>query len=93
MMLTEEYKRDLLAALGTVRETLTSGRTELAADQLDALLAHVRAKHVLNEGRLTLWFKQKYVQRADSRQQALGLSYTTAETQDLARAVLKFVEM
>lgn len=30
---------------------------------------------------------RKYVQRADTRQKALGLQYTTAETGDLARTL------
>lgn len=33
---------------------------------------------------------RKYVARADSRQQAMGLSYVTAERQDLAREIVRF---
>lgn len=33
---------------------------------------------------------RKYVQRADPRQKEMGLSYTTAETDDLAAAMAAF---
>lgn len=35
---------------------------------------------------------QKYVQQADERQKQMGLTYTTAETHDLASEIAKFIE-
>lgn len=34
--------------------------------------------------------KRKYVQRADQRQKDMGLSYTEAETTDLARTMARY---
>jgi hypothetical protein len=34
----------------------------------------------------------KYVQRADARQQSMGLQYTEAETHDLARLMARFAD-
>src|SRR6478736_6794180 len=39
------------------------------------------------ESTLFKFFEKKYVQRADERQKNLGLQYTEAETNDLAREV------
>lgn len=38
---------------------------------------------------LTLHLKKTYVQQQDERQKAMGLSYTEAETSDLAKSVLR----
>lgn len=37
------------------------------------------------------WLTRKYVQRADDRQKAMGLQYTTAETHDLAHELAKWL--
>ena len=34
--------------------------------------------------------KRKYTQRSDARQKEMGLSYTTAETRDLAKTLVQF---
>lgn len=37
------------------------------------------------------FLRRKYVTRADKRQRAMGLSYVTAETKDLAKEIAKFI--
>lgn len=37
------------------------------------------------------FLRRKYVTRADKRQLAMGLSYVTAETKDLAKEIAKFI--
>lgn len=37
------------------------------------------------------WLRRVYVARADDRQKRMGLSYVTAETDDLAREIVKFI--
>lgn len=52
----------------------------------------------VSDGRLTLeaelfaFFQKKYVQSADDRQRSMGLTYTEAETHDLAKEVAEFIE-
>lgn len=38
------------------------------------------------------WLNRKYTQRADERQKAMGLQYTTAETHDLAREIVNYID-
>lgn len=44
------------------------------------------------EAALFEFLRRKYVQSADERQRDLGLSYTTAETRDLAKEVAAFID-
>jgi hypothetical protein len=44
------------------------------------------------ERELLAFLQQKYVQRADERHAAMGVMYMTAETNDLAYTVAKFIE-
>ena len=44
-----------------------------------------------SEGDVLQWLRRSYVSHADERQKAMGLSYTTAETEDLARGIARFV--
>lgn len=39
------------------------------------------------------WLKQKYTTHADARQAGMGLSYITAERQDLVREIAAFVRL
>lgn len=39
------------------------------------------------------YLRRIYVVKADARQQAMGLSYVTCETRDLAREVANFIRM
>lgn len=45
----------------------------------------------LSEADIFNYLNRKYVQRSDERQKSMGLQYTTAETHDLAREIMKFV--
>jgi hypothetical protein len=42
------------------------------------------------EDELFTFLHQKYVQRADERQKAMGLIYMEAETHDLAKEITRF---
>lgn len=42
------------------------------------------------EDELFTFLHQKYVQRADERQKAMGLIYMEAETHDLAKEIARF---
>jgi len=44
------------------------------------------------EAQLFAFLCRKYIQRADARQEAMGLQYTTAETHDLAKELARFIE-
>lgn len=43
------------------------------------------------EARLFLFLTRRYVQRADARQEAMGLQYMTAETHGLAADLARFI--
>jgi hypothetical protein len=60
---------------------------EFEAAALDKLAAEA-AKAV--ETKLFAFLNQKYLQRADERQAAMGLQYMEAETHDLAREIVRF---
>lgn len=74
----------LRSAIATAEELLpqygswpVSARLRLPRDQLDPAV-------------IEAWLKRKYVQEADARQKEMGLSYTNAETSDLAREIARF---
>lgn len=70
------------------------GQLELLSYQLkkleNRLSAHLEAR-VPGEEEIESFLRQKYVQRADERQAAMGLSYMEASASDLARELAKFL--
>lgn len=75
-------------------------RVRSAADAIDELLPEHRRlaqsarlrlpREQLDPDVIEAWLRRKYVQQADDRQKEMGLSYTTAETKDLAAAIARF---